>query len=89
MWKQKTYLTKVAQSCMLFEKFEKFLFQKLLRMVRYLKMSPKKFKLSRDGILRERREHARGRNLADCGRICGSPRKSFGSIEEMWKKYSK
>ena len=44
---------------------------------------------SRDGILRERREHARGRNLADCGRICGSPRKSFGSIEEMWKKYSK
>ena len=43
----------------------------------------------RDGILRERREHARGRNLADCGRICGSPRKSFGSIEEMWKKYSK
>ena len=27
----------------------------------------------RDGILRERREHARGRNLADCGRICGSP----------------
>ena len=44
---------------------------------------------SRDGILRERREHARGRNLADCGRICGSPRESFGSIEEMWKKYSK
>ena len=28
----------------------------------------------RDGILRERREHARGRNLADCGRICGSLR---------------
>ena len=43
----------------------------------------------RDGILRERREHARGRNLADCGRICGSPRKYFGSIEEMWKKYFK
>ena len=40
----------------------------------------------RDGILCERRrEHARGRNLADCGRICGSPHKSFGSIEEMWK----
>ena len=37
----------------------------------------------RDGILRKRREHARGRNLADCGRICGSPRKSFGSIKEM------
>ena len=33
----------------------------------------------RDGILRERREHARGRILADCGRICGSPRKSVGS----------
>ena len=45
--------------------------------------------LSRDGILRERREHARGRYSADCGRICGSHRKSFGSIEEMWKKYSK
>ena len=45
--------------------------------------------INRDGILRERREHARGRNLADCGRICGSPRESFGSIEEMWKKYSK
>ena len=47
------------------------------------------FSVTRDGILRERREHARGRNLADCGRICGSPRESFGSIEEMWKKYSK
>ena len=45
--------------------------------------------LSRDGILRKRREHAHGRNLADCGRICGSPHESFGSIEEMWKKYSK
>ena len=33
----------------------------------------------RDGILRERREYARGRNLADCGRICGSPGKSVGS----------
>ena len=43
----------------------------------------------RDGILRERREHARGSNLADCGRICGSPHKSVGSIEEMWKKCSK
>ena len=32
------------------------------------------FKYSRDGILRERREHARGRILADCGRICGSPK---------------
>ena len=30
----------------------------------------------RDGILRECREHAHGRNMADCGRICGSPRKS-------------
>ena len=44
---------------------------------------------TKDGILRERREHARGRNLADCGRICGSPHKSVGSIEEMWQKYSK
>ena len=43
----------------------------------------------RDGILHKRREHARGRNLADCGRICGSARKSVGSIEEMWQKYSK
>ena len=43
----------------------------------------------RDGILRERWEHARGRNLADYGRIFGSPRESFGSTEEMWKKYSK
>ena len=42
-----------------------------------------------DGILRERHEHARGRNLADCGRICGSSCKSVGSIEEMWKKCSK
>ena len=32
----------------------------------------------RDGIMRERREHARGRILADCGRICGSPGKSVG-----------
>ena len=45
--------------------------------------------VGRDGILRERREHARGRNLADCGRICGSPCESFGSIEEMREKYSK
>ena len=43
----------------------------------------------RDGMLRERREHARGRNLPYCGRICGSPCESFGSIEEMWKKNSK
>ena len=43
----------------------------------------------RDGILRERRKHARGRNLADCGKICRSPSESFGSIEKMWKKYSK
>ena len=43
----------------------------------------------RDGILRERCEHARGRNLADCGSICGSPRKSVGLIEEMWQKYPK
>ena len=28
----------------------------------------------RDGIVREHREHNRGRNLADCGRICGSVR---------------
>ena len=40
------------------------------------------------GILRERHEHARGRNLADCRRICGSPRKSVGLIKEMWQKYS-
>ena len=40
----------------------------------------------RDGILRERREHARGRYLADCGRICGTSRKSKDTIEEMWKK---
>ena len=33
----------------------------------------------RDGILRERREHARGRIMADCERICGSPGKSVGS----------
>ena len=26
-----------------------------------------------DEILRECREHADGRNFADCGRICGSP----------------
>ena len=43
----------------------------------------------RDGILCERREHARGRNLTDCGRICGSHRRSVGLIEEMWKEYSK
>ena len=43
----------------------------------------------RDGILRERHEHARGRNLADCGRICGSTRKPVGRIEEMWNKCSK
>ena len=42
--------------------------------------------MPRDGIFRERREHARGRYLADCRRICGSSRESFGSIEEMWKK---
>ena len=39
--------------------------------------------INRGGILRERREHARARNLADCGRICGSPHKSVGSIEEI------
>ena len=39
----------------------------------------------RDGILRERCEHARGRNLADFGRICGSPHISVGSIEEMFQ----
>ena len=39
----------------------------------------------RDGILRERLEHARGRNLADCGRICGGSCKSIGSIEEMFQ----
>ena len=43
----------------------------------------------RDGILRERCEQARGTKLADCGRICGSPHKSVGSIEEMWQNYSK
>ena len=40
---------------------------------------------TRDGILRKRNEHAYGRNFADCGRICGSPRKSVGSIEEIGK----
>ena len=45
--------------------------------------------LSRDGILRKCREHARGRNFVYCGRIWGCPCKSEGSIEEMWKKYSK
>ena len=40
--------------------------------------------LSRDGILRKRREHARGRNLADYGSICTS----VGLIEEMWNKCS-
>ena len=39
--------------------------------------------------MRERREHARGRNLADCGSIYGCPCISVGSIKEMWKKYSK
>ena len=43
--------------------------------VRIIKMKD----MIRDGILRERREHARGRILADCGRICGSPSKSVGS----------
>ena len=43
-------------------------------------------KFDRDGILRQRHKHARRRNLADCGRIRGSPRESFGSIEKMWKK---
>ena len=33
---------------------------------------------TRDGILRVRCKHARGGNLADCGRICGSSRKSVG-----------
>ena len=33
--------------------------------------------------MRERREHARGRILADCGRICGSPDKSVGSTENV------
>ena len=28
-------------------------------------------------------------NLTDCGRICGSPHTSVGSIEELWKKCSK
>ena len=37
----------------------------------------------RDGILQERRDYARRRNLANCGRVCGSPRKLVGSIEEM------
>ena len=44
---------------------------------------------SRDGILRERREHARGRNLANCGRICGSPpqicRLNLRNVEEMFQ----
>ena len=43
----------------------------------------------RYGILRERREHARGRNLADCGRICGSPLKicrlNLRNVEEMFQ----
>ena len=43
----------------------------------------------RDLILRERREPARERNLADCGRICGSPHISVGSIEEMCNKCPK
>ena len=42
----------------------------------------------RDGILRERREHARGRNLAECGRICGSPRESTMWIVTVDKKYN-
>ena len=37
---------------------------------------------NRDGILRERHEHACGRNLADCGSIFGGPHKSVGSIEK-------
>ena len=45
--------------------------------------------MSRDGILRERRRHARRKYLADCRRIIGSPHISVGSIEEMRKKCSK
>ena len=45
--------------------------------------------LHRDGILHERREHARGRNLADRGRICGSPLKicrlNLRNVEEMFQ----
>ena len=33
-------------------------------------------------MLRERCELAGGINLADCGRICGIPHKSVGSIEK-------
>ena len=46
--------------------------------------------MNRDGILRVRREHARGRNLADCGRICGSPLKicrlNLRNVEEMFQR---
>ena len=45
--------------------------------------------LGRDGILRERREHARGRNLANCGRICRIPpqicRLNLRNVEEMFQ----
>ena len=45
--------------------------------------------LARDGILRERREHARGRILADCGRICGSlGNKSIGSNKKCGRNIS-
>ena len=43
----------------------------------------------RDGILHEPRKYARGTNLTDCGKICGSHCKSVGLIEEIWKEYSK
>ena len=41
--------------------------------------------VDRGGKLREPYKHARGRNLADWERICGSPPKSVGSIEEMFE----
>ena len=50
-------------------------------------LGPNIFKLHPhiDGILRERHKHACGRNLKDCGRICGIPHKSEGTIEEMFQ----
>ena len=53
-----------------------------------LRIESKRVKQARDGILRERREHARGRILMDCGRICGSPGKSMASNKRCGRNIS-
>ena len=45
--------------------------------------------ICKHGIFCERCEHACRKNLADCGKSCGSHRKSIGSIEDIRKKCSK